>query len=263
MPSTFETKQTGPERVFVKWATPTEEATGIAKLAGALIDRSLGQPGDVAVVAPNRMWATNLLRACEACKVAASLCMPQRETPAVSRALARLDQEGGELRGRSLARRTGLDALSECAHALLHIEGDETAEELGLLVRAQLARPTVPEKTPCVPIVLAGCMPSAFRYVFVAGCVNGLVPSSAALDEAQGEGPHTALERERALFDAAVDAGETRTTISCFTKAPLEFARQTRIRYSRTKTENGEAVAMVQPSMFLSEAGQQRTWGLN
>ena len=252
-----------PERLFVKWATPADEAVGTAKLAGALVDRRVAKPARIAIAAPNRTWAVNLLRACASVGVRASLCIPR-----TCELEDELPDEAEGLRGFSLAHRLGWDKRPELAHALLHVEGDEDFAALRALVRGQLAEPTVPDHTPAVPVMLMDDLRSQPDYLFIAGCVNGLVPTAAALED------DGLLDRERAAFTEALSAGRVRTTLSCFVKAPAELAEHEGLSCTRFKMEDGRRLAMTQPTLFLTEAGAVRptttggqallrTYGLN
>ena len=119
------------ELLVVKWATPAEEALGMAKLAGAMVERRIAQPSEVAIVAPNAAWAENLLTACRMANVRATRLWPVEPGQAGRAVLAELDDlaaNGGPdaPRGRTLIHRVGADAVPEFAHALLHLQGDES-----------------------------------------------------------------------------------------------------------------------------------------
>ena len=236
-------RQVTAERLVVKWADPTEEALGTAMLAGALVDRRIAHPGQMALVAPNRIWALNLQRACESRKVAASLCIPQPGAIGEDDRAALAAGEADRLRGASLVRRLGWDARPELAHALLHLQGDEGPERLLAIVEEQCARPTLPAHPQHIPIRLLESEVPETDYLFVVGCVDGLVPAG------EPDAPR------RAAFAAAIAAGRRRSTASYFSKAPLQLAEQARLRFSRIKVENGASMAMVKPSPYLAEAG--------
>lgn len=251
MDSVFNTQDSGAERIVVKWATPTEEVVAVVKLAAALLERSIAKPHEICITAPNLVWADNLYRASAAQGLDTSLCIARNETPALNRKLEQLEKFREELRGLSLVHRFGLDEMPECRHALQFVEGDETAVELATLVKSHLSKPRVTDAATFVPIVLMGALPASFNYVFIVGCVNGLVPSKAALDAGT-------LDEERSRFLKTVEAGKKRCTLSCFTKAPAALAQQCHLVCARVKQEQGQSVAMVQPSVFLGEAGHFR-----
>lgn len=250
-------KAAPPDRLVVKWPTPTEEALGTARVAGALVDRRIAEPAQIAIVAPNRLWAANLKGACESCGVKASLCIPQ---PALAAKLPPVPET--DLKGLSLVRHLGWAKMPRMEHTILHVQGGEGAEELFALVREQLLRPTVPAFAEHIPIVLPDFPALSADYVFMVGCVRGLVPAT-------GE-----TETARAAFARIVAAGSKRTIASYFVKAPIELAEAASLAYQRQKTENGKRLAMLQPSPFLEEAGiwrptttggqaLLRTYGLN
>lgn len=246
-----------PTHLIVKWKTPTDEALGIAQVAGAIVDRRIAEPGRVAIVVPNRLWAANLKAACTHCGVKATLCVPQ---PELARSIGNPPET--DLKGFSLVRHLQWGTDPRMAHALLHVQGFESATELFGIVKEQLARPTVPAFTEHIPIVLQDYPEVDADYLFAVGCVRGLVP--------QGVGTPAA---ERA-FVQMVAAPRERTCISYFTKAPYELAESAGIYSARQKTEDGERVAMTQPSPYLEAAGSWRptttggqallrTYGLN
>lgn len=244
-------------RLVVKWQTPTDEALGMVRVAGALVSRRIAEPAQVAIVAPTRLWANNLKAACDSCGVKASLCIPHR---ALAEQLPPVPENTG-LKGLSLVRRLGWVRDPRMAHALLHVQGSESADEVYALVKEQLARPTVPHYTEYIPIVLSDFDDLSFDYLFMVACVKGLVPAQESRES-----------RER--FAKTVASGRKRTCASYFVKAPLEMAQATGLHYARVKSENGQRMAMAQPSPYLEEAGiwrptttggqaLLRTYGLN
>lgn len=246
-----------PDLMVVKWQTPTDEALGIARVAGALVDRRIAEAGRIAIMVPNRLWASNLKAACDSCGVRATPCIPH---PELARAIG--EPPRTDLKGFSLVRHLKWGSDPRMAHALSHIQGSESASEVFDIVKAQLSNPTLPAFATEIPIVLHDYPATDTDYLFMVGCVKGLVP--------EGEG----TPESREAFARLVGANRTRTCISYFVKAPRKLAEVAGIASARCKTEDGQQVAMTQPSPYLEEAGiwrptttggqaLLRTYGLN
>lgn len=246
-----------PDHLIVKWKTPTDEAIGIAQVAGALVERRIAEPGRIAIMVPNRLWAANLQAACKSCGARATLCVPH---PELARSLG--DPPETDLKGFSLVRHLQWGTDPRLAHALLHVQGFESASEVFAIVKEQLERPTVPAFTEHIPIVLQDYPSVDADYLFAVACVRGLVPHGEGTDES------------KRAFAGMVSERRERTFISYFTKAPLELAEAAGIYSARRKTEDGKPVAMTQPSPYLEAAGiwrptttggqaLLRTYGLN
>lgn len=269
-----------PEYLFVKWATPTEEAVSTVKLAGAYCQRRIATPQNVCIVVPNRIWATNIQRAAKGLNISVSLCIPQPETPQITQALDALaEYENEGLQGLSLVHRAGLDAIPELAHALSHVQGTETASELCTLIRQQLKDPHVAHLCTSIPVVLLGQKNIAFDYLFVVGCVEGLispapasvpvptpgstpapapVPASAPAPAQDTTHDNTKDNQAQKAFAEALESAGKRATISYFVKIPAELAEKLNLQVLRYKTENGTKMAMVGPSRFITEQGHMR-----
>lgn len=250
----------GPERIIVKWAAPADEVLGMAKLAGALVDGKIARPESVAIAVPNRVWAANALSACASLGVKACSCIPQPEDGRVGAVLAKLTaaaREGSALRGLTLARKAGADEIPELACALSHMDGTEDAARLAELVRRQCAHPTVPPGSTWIPVVLMQDAACGADYLLMVGCVDGLMPGPAAFEGCARE-REAALERDRAVFAAAVASGSVRTVVSYFARMPEEAARSLGVRYARTVTVDGVRLAVTRPCRFMSETGSLR-----
>ena len=246
------------ELLVVKWATPAEEALGMAKLAGAMVERRIAQPSEVAIVAPNAAWAENLLTACRMANVRATRLWPVEPGQAGRAVLAELDDlvaNGGPdaPHGRTLIHRVGADAVPEFAHALLHLEGDESALEVRKLITDQLQSPTIPDDSPALAVTTLAFLTHPVAYLFAPGCVDGLVPPRSNQSDADD-----CIEQSRAAFARAVRLAQVRATISYFVKAPAELASTLNLHSVRTKVEDGRQLAMTRPTPFLAEVGLAR-----
>ena len=245
---------TAPDRIFVKWATPTEEALSTVRLANALVERRIAMPEAIAIAAPNLAWAHNIMRAAASEGIAVVPCIAHAESPQATKALQELEAIHSEgLQGRSLIRRAGLEDIEEFAGGLLHIKGDESARDLAQLLREQLHNPTVAKASPAIPVMLVNELRSQPDYLFMVGCVNGLLPEAAAL-----QADESALALNREIFNMALNASKVRTIVSYFVKAPKQLAEQVGVQISRYKTEDGQSLAMTVPSIFVTEKGSAR-----
>lgn len=250
--------QTVPDRIFVKWSTPAEEALSTVRLAYALVERRIAAPGTVTIAVPNRAWAQNVMRAAHNLGHQLVSCIPQSISPAGEQALAQLEALSHEgLQGRSLVHRAGLEDIPEFATGLLHMEGSESAEELAQLLRNQANTPSVPQNCAYVALALARNVPPTTNYLFAIACVNGLVPRAAALEAESATGEQT-LAEDRKQFRALLNTNTQRTFVSYFVKAPARLAENAGLHVVRYKMENEERYAMVAPSIFITETRSQR-----
>lgn len=250
--------QTVPDRVFVKWSTPAEEALSTVRLAYALAERRIAAPENISIAVPNRAWAQNVMRAAQSLGHQLVSCIPQHLSSAAEQALAQLEELSNEsLQGRSLVHRTGLGRMPEFATGLLHVEGSENAEELAVLLRNQANKPSVPENCARVALALASNVPASTQYLFAIACVNGLVPRAAAF-EAESATREQVLSEDREQFRALLATNTQRTFVSYFVKAPAKLAESAGLQVMRYKTENEKRYAMVAPSTFITETRSQR-----
>lgn len=91
----------------------------------------------------------------------------------------------------------------------------------------------------------------SFEVLFVVGCVEGLIPTAAALDD-----PEEAHRQEEAFLALA----QAPCTVVLSTFAALEQAVADRIRvpYRRTAVNNGQPWARVSPTAFIDALGAAR-----
>lgn len=91
----------------------------------------------------------------------------------------------------------------------------------------------------------------AFDWLFAVGCVEGLIPTAAALADS-GE-----LRRQQAAFEGLLQT-EGRLMLSGFAVMEAPLADQIHVPYRRTKTIGGVAFACVAPSRFFDALGAAR-----
>ncbi len=262
------------EGTYVKWQTPTDELLGIAKAVNHLVKEQGLLPRDVRIAVPNRIWAAQAQRACESVGVDAALCVPPARigaaaatilaqlalvadatdeearatcgcTPQQAIALA---QEHAGSRGYSLAHALKVDKTPEFAQALAHIDGDEDAAGLAAVLKKQLAHPT-PSNDKLVAIVDFRAVEPGCTWLFMAGCVDGLVPAGS--DEAL-------VQADRTAFQTACACPTQHLVISGFATIPLETALKAKVRVVRRTREKDIPLAVTAPTPFLDEMGDDR-----
>lgn len=276
----------GVDTLCVKWKTPAEELVGIAALAHELLTRGEVRTDRLCLAVPNRNWAVQAQRACARIGLETAVCIaPARWDAATHRSLAALEllarpgekaqaawkaaggtleearrivRTCGEARGFTLARMTGLEEAPACAHALRHLGGEEDACELSALVLEQLTRPSLPARSSCVPIVDVRAIQSTYDWVFLIGCVDGLIPAAQAFEAVDEQKRIEALEVDRRAFFSAINHASVRAVVSSFTEIDAEVARQAHIRPARFKMHHATRMALTAPSMLLEETGAER-----
>lgn len=275
---------------LVKWATPTEELVGVAKVVRHLVGTPGVSAGDVCIAAPNRVWARQAQLACASVGLEAALCAPADRLSAPARvAMAKLAvlaqpdaepareawvaaglpeadaaafaQAYGKARGFTLVRVLGLEKVPEAAVALLHVRGDEGAAQLRELLASQLANPELPEHSAAVPVRVLGSLSQPCELLFLVGCVDGLVPGEVPGHAAQGEqgaGALAACEETRAAFRRALGLARSKAVVSFFSKVDEQTAQRAHVRCTRFKMEHGQRMGLAAPTPFLDEVGGSR-----
>lgn len=276
------------QTTYVKWRTPAEELAGIAALAATLVKQGNMRSESILLAVPNRNWAAQTQRACERVGLQTAVCIaPAQRDRATRQVLATLDllsqpgsakaraawaevsgcaieeasrliEEQGSMRGHTLARRAGLASIPAYEQMLPHLEGEEDASQLGTLLRAQLEHPAPPSRGPIAPIVHHRAVEGPCDWVFLIGCVEGLLPCAAALEATDTRVRNRELEADRKAFFAAGTQARERLVVSGFASISAQTARQARIRSMRRKKEHGSLVAITSPTRFLDEMGAER-----
>lgn len=273
--------------IYVKWKNPSDEIVSTARIVDALIKYKRSEAEGICVAAPNRNWAVQAKRGFEAKGVHAAICIArtrlgkdERSALAALEAVAQGSADGaagkvwgacgrdprelerivadhGDERGASLIHAVGLSSLPGFEEALLHVNGDEDAAELLSVVKEQLAHPTPPRHLNMVPIMDYRAVKGDFKWLFLIGCVNGLVPGSAAFGDDE-EKRTRAIETGRTAFLACLDAPSEHAVASSFSYIDEDIAKAARIPYARVRHSHGQSLATCAPSMYLSEAGAAR-----
>jgi hypothetical protein len=161
-----------------------------------------------------------------------------------------------QLKGYSLLNVVNLSAYHEFAHALLHVQGDETAKDLFELVTSQLETPTIPEGVIAVPIehILYASTPA--KLVILMSCVEGLVPGVDAIQAPTEKARTTATTHWYEAFTRTTQLGQVHTYLSYFTNCDEAFAYAGHLPITRVKTQGKTRRAFVRPTPFLTQWGQ-------
>lgn len=273
--------------ILAKWKTPEEELTGMAGLAGSLVERGLSEAKHVCLIAPNRTWGTQLARACAEAGTRATLCMPpSRMSTGARRVLATIDliahpdderlpaawakaygseQEARELIENyanadafSLMRVTGIRKHPEFQHALTKIVGDERPPAFSATIHDQLLNPTIADDCEEIPIMHFQRARGDFEHVLFVACVDGLVPGARVLEQPDEEKRAEQIRESERAFEHAVALGRKRAVISYFTRIEKSTATRAHIPFPRAKHEGERVMAMVQPTPFLNDWGLDR-----
>lgn len=275
--------------ICVRWRDPSEELLGLARVAHALIDRGECKPSDVCFAVPNLNWGMQMRRACSAAKLSSTLCMA---SPRISReaqdALAALDvlsdpaslearsayasfghtdaetdalvAKFASLHGFTLIKLLGIDRIADFDHARYHVTGVEAPADLAETLRRRIEHPLIPPHVEVAPIIGMRDVAAAgsFAWVFLVGCVSGLVPASAACGEPSAEARNEAERLWREAFVGSIGASSRTAVVSYFERVDASIADAARIRYARCKMEHGRKLAMCAPTEFLAQAGAAR-----
>ena len=160
-------------------------------------------------------------------------------------------------KGFSLLRAIGADGLPEFEEAERVIVGDEDAATLFQMMQSFVTDPAFPEDPHVLHVAAYGTLcGTEYDNLFVVAAVDGLMPRRDAFEVVSTEEDREAvMNAERHAFYTSVSKANRRLVFSHFSKAALELAERTKMQVARVKAENGERVAIVRPTSFLSEAG--------
>lgn len=287
----------------VKWTTPAEEVRGIALVINSLINEANRDPERIGIAVPNHNWAAQMHYACRCADFPSTDCLPPaRLNSEAQAALAKLDilahhttketrialaelghphqgmqhtiEELGPSCGFTLVQALGIDDIPLFAHARLHLHGDEDAQTLLDILKQQIVHPTMPDHASVTPIMHYRNVEGAFDWLFLIGCVDGLLPGSDAFEAPTEQERSQARDSCQSDFNAACSHAYEQIVISYFTKIDAEIAKKASIRTTRFRTEGDRRFAMTAPTVLLNHqenhrpttVGGQillRTYGLN
>ena len=164
--------------------------------------------------------------------------------------------QNAERRGFALLRGIGAAGLPEFADVERLMEGSETAAETFAIARDAIASPTFDPSPHAVRIASYDAMPgTSYDTVIAIGAIDGLIPPRSAFETVSTDEQRAqALNAARTAFYGGVAKATRRLVVSYFSKVPLELAEQAKMQVLRVRAENGERVAAVRPTTFLSMA---------
>ncbi len=160
-------------------------------------------------------------------------------------------------KGFALLKAIGAQDLPEFQDVSETMTGEEDAAELFAMVRRSCMDPCYPLDSDLVHITnyenLCGCN---YDYIIAVGLVDGFVPNRNAFEVVSTEEERQQVMNDgRRQFYGAVTSAKKMLVLSLFSTSPLEIAEQTKMQVVRIRSEQGERVAQLRPSCFLSEAG--------
>ena len=163
-------------------------------------------------------------------------------------------------RGFALLRALGAQGLREFEELERALAGDESAEEVFELAKNCINHPAFPEQKNCIHVSTYENM-SGLKYdnIFIFSCIDGFMPARDAFEMVStDEDRQNIMDNERRAFYRAVASAKKRLVVSYFTKAQLEVAERAKMQVARIRSEGNERMALVRPSVFLSETESAR-----
>lgn len=173
-------------------------------------------------------------------------------------------QEGNEFikknakrKGFVLLRSVGASNIREFEDAIEKIDGDEDAQELFTLISDSASNPTFPDNSRVIRIATYENMSGIQAEVVVLfAVVDGFMPNRNAFEVVSTEAERDrVMIRDRKLLHSIAAKAHRRLIISYFSQSDLELAERSKMQVARVRSENGQRVARIRPSVFLREAG--------
>lgn len=160
-------------------------------------------------------------------------------------------------KGFGLLRAIGADGLPEFEETARALVGDEDAAEVFALERGKVADPAMPDDPHVLHVAAYGTLcGTEYDNIFAIAAVDGFIPRRDAFEVISTEDDRQRImNASRRAFCNSVSKANKRLIISYFSKAGLELAERTKMQVVRVKAEEGERMAVVRPTVFLSEAG--------
>lgn len=148
-----------------------------------------------------------------------------------------------ELKGFSLMKACGIDAVPEMYRYLEQVGGEEDAASLLGFVRQLVSGPVFVNDPAAVRVCTLDALPAAeFDIVCVLACVDGFVPGPSLHGDAARLMRHASSRAARELL------------LSYFCKADEKVASQMKMAVARIKPEQGVRMAMLRPSPLFARA---------
>lgn len=189
---------------------------------------------------------------------------PHTAAPAGTRVLVKWESPAAEAQGiaagaavllrdkRVAPRRLGFAAPNRTWAAQLA----RACEVMGMRAEVIEGAPAAGRTRPIIFDFRTGADAGTFDWLFVVGCTEGLMPTSAAVgDDADSA---AALEEQRAAFRNLTAEANPNVVLSYFCEAEAALADQIRLPYRRTVLRGGTVFARLAPSSLIGEMGAQR-----
>ena len=166
-------------------------------------------------------------------------------------------QKNSTRRGFGLMKAIDAEGISEFEAVAADMLGDETPARLFEMERASVTNPAWTEDPHVLHIsTLENLCGTEYDNVFVVGAIDGFFPVRGAFEVVSTDGERNrVMDAERRDFMSGVAKAKHLLVLSHFSKSELELAERTKMQVVRVKSENGKRMAIVRPTMFLSEAG--------
>lgn len=279
----------------LKWDYAESELRGIAEAIQALSAKTASSSSSskselnlkIDIIAPNYTWATQMQQACKRVDSDATVCVAVPEQARVaqqvfatltllvnpadtqasetllrlgvtSEAQKNLVERYGSAHGLTLVHGLGLDTLAPFAHALRHRTGDEDAATLLELLRRESTVPTMHDLHGVIPIMDWASLQGTYDWLFLIGCVEGLLPETAFATPAKAA---TETATESPCLDTAGTAPfanalqrANNVVISHFAKIDETAAEAFGISHVRTKQEGDRRIALARGCSHIKAA---------
>lgn len=160
-------------------------------------------------------------------------------------------------RGFGLMKAIEAEGISEFEAVAADMLGDETPARLLEMERASVMNPAWTDDPHVLHIsTLKNLCGTEYDNIFVVGAVDGFFPVRGAFEVISTDGERNrVMDAERRDFMSGIAKAKHLLVLSHFSKSELELAERTKMQVVRVKSENGKRMAIVRPTMFLSEAG--------
>lgn len=163
-------------------------------------------------------------------------------------------------KGFALFSAIGANDLAEFDALNQTIDGDESAAELFAKTREHFDSTHFPD-TPHTLHISTYENVAGLKYdnVFIFACVNGYMPKRDVFEPVSTDEKRNEIKiNEQHKFYCACSAAKKNLIISYFKKSPLELAEQTKMKVNRVRAEHGERMALVGPSIFLTDTQSEQ-----
>jgi DNA helicase-2/ATP-dependent DNA helicase PcrA len=166
-------------------------------------------------------------------------------------------EENSGRRGFSLLEAIGANSLVEFEDAARAMDGDEDAGHLFGIVQTMIDYPSFPADPHTLHVVAYDCLCGIeYDTIYAIGTIDGFMPRRDAFEVISTDAERRrVMDSERRLFYGAITKANKHLVLSYFVKASLEVAERTKMQVVRIRAEDGERMAVIRPSAFITETG--------